>query len=215
VYASAQAYQQVNEDPQILHFAALSARFDLVWQAYVRGRTLVETHNRITCFCPALSEIFSRSKFIHLVRHPGDFARSGLRRGYYSPRVVHDGLWEPGDDDPVRQRWDEMTRIEKVAWLWNEVQSFAEDFKERLDEGRILTVRSEDLYSESETTRSVFRFLDVDNPLPVHRLTRLLRRPVNAQKTGNVPPYAQWPESDKASLRRWATQASTYGYDLR
>ena len=220
IYVSSQAYHKRDADPEILKFAALSARYDLVAAGYVRGRILVDTHPGMSYFSRALSQVFSKSKFIHLVRHPGDYARSVLGRKYYTEKCYTEGflldrLLVPAADDPVSRQWPRMSRIEKVAWLWNELQRFAEAFKPEVEEDRVLTVRCEDLFEKAETTHSVFEFLGVRQPLSAARVARLLRRPVNAQKTGNVPPYVQWPESDKASLRRWATQASTYGYDLR
>jgi hypothetical protein len=215
IYASSQAYQKRYEDPAALEFGALSARYDLVEGGYARGRIFVDTHPAMSYFSAALARVFRRSKFIHLVRHPGRFARSVLRRKYYTDELVHNGLLAPSLADPVRARWQEMSRIEKVAWLWNELQGFAEYFKSQVEEGRVLTVRSEDLFRNAETTRLVFEFLGVPQPLSDARLANLLRHPVNVQKNGKVRPFEEWSETEKGELRRWATHASTYGYDLR
>jgi hypothetical protein len=215
IYASTQAYQKRNGDPAIQELAALGARYDLVEGGYARGRVFVDTHPAMSYFCPGLARVFRRSRFIHLVRHPGQYARSVLRRDYFTDKLIHNGLLVPSPADPVRAGWHQMSRIEKVAWLWNELQGFAEAFKSQVDEGRVLTVRSEDLFGDVETTRCIFRFLGVPLPLSTGRLAGLLRHPVNVQKNGKMPRFDEWSESDKEALRRWATHASTYGYDLR
>lgn len=215
IYASSQAYQKRNGDPAVLELAALGARYELVEGGYVRGRIFVDTHPAMSYFCPALARVFRRSKFIHLVRHPGHYARSVLRRDYFTDELIHNGIVVPSPGDPVGARWHQMSRIEKVAWLWNELQGFAEAFKSRVEEDRVLTVRSEDLFACLETTRSIFQFLGVPQPLSPRRWENLLQRPVNVQKNGKMPPFDEWSESEKEALRRWATHASTYGYDLR
>jgi len=190
----------------------LSARFDLVERAYRRGRVLVESNNRLTLFAPALSHIFSKSKFIHLVRHPGDVARSLLRRDYYEDNKARDFRLEPRPGDPAGESWNRMSRIEKVAWFWNVIQSFAEDFKQEVGSDRVLTIRSEDLYTSTDAVRAIFRFLEVDASVSERRLAKMLRRPVNAQRTGNLPPFGDWSPADQDALWRHATMAPRYGY---
>ena len=215
IYASSQAYHMRNGDPAALEFAALGARYDLVELGYARGRVFVDTHPAMSYFAEALARVFRKSKFIHLVRHPGRFARSVLRRKYYTDELIHNGLLVPSLADPVRAQWPQMSRIEKVAWLWNELQGFAEHFKSLIEESRVLTVRSEDLFRNGETAGAIFRFLGVPQPLSDARLAGLLRHPVNVQKNGKVSPFEEWSESEKEQLRRRATHASTYDYDLR
>jgi len=108
-----------------------------------------------------------------------------------------------------------MSRIEKVAWFWNVIQSFAEDFKQEVGRDRVLTIRSEDLYTSTDTVRTIFRFLEVDVPVSERKLSKMLRRPVNAQRTGNLPPFGDWSPADQNALWRHATMAARYGYHCR
>jgi len=215
VAASVQAYMKINTDVEAVALAVLGARFDLLQEAWARGRMLVETNPRLTFFSPAVSRLFEKSKFIHLVRHPGDFARSILRRHYYTDEMIADFLLRPREDSPVHAQWAQMSRTEKVAWVWNEVQCFAESFKKEVGDDRVLTVRSEDLFSDVDTTCSVFEFLGVGVPLSRRKIARLIARPVNAKKGGTLSAFRSWPDEEKNALKRWLTIASEYGYDLK
>jgi len=204
------AYEAVDPTSETFALGVDMARYEMIRDAYLTERTFVETNNRITFLAPALERVYARAKFIHLVRHPAAVVRSGIRREYYSGRNPHDaGHLLPRDNTP----WDEMTQLERVAWLWNETNAFIERFKGRLDKDRIFFLRAEDLFRSAETAMDVFRFLDVSVP-SVHPIRRLLRRPVNVQHEGSFPEYAQWSVEEKGELSRWAHLAEKYGYEL-
>ena len=212
VFPAKLAYERWKKgDGEMCELAILSARYELIRDSFLRGNIYVETNNRLTFFAPQLASTFMQAKFIHLVRHPGAFVRSAIRRGYYSGR----GQWDEGRITPLDTtlEWEKMSEIEKNSWLWNETNEFIERFKEQVPQGRILTIKAEDLYSSPETTESVCRFLGVD-PLPRARIERALRKPVNVQRGGGFPRYTQWSEAQKAELRNYAKLAQEYDYAI-
>jgi hypothetical protein len=198
---------------EALKLAILAARFDLFFlDSFRRARIYVETNNRITLFAPGLAELLPYAKFIHLVRDPAGFVRSGMRRDYYKVGVVqHQRL-----DGSKLAYWNSFSRVEKIAWEWNEINTKIEQFKSAVDIRRVLTIRSESLYGEPSTIPRLFDFIGVENPFcgrPGERaLKKLLAHPVNAQKGGAFPPYPEWSESDKEALQRVAQLAEKYGY---
>lgn len=197
--------------PEALDLATLAARFELFVEAYRAGRTYVETNNRITFFAPALAHLLPNARFIHVVRHPGDFVRSGMRRGYYAPGVVqHQRLTPP--DFP---EWSSYSEVEKICWEWNEINSFIEHFKESVAADRVLTIRSEAMFREPDAMLAVLDFLGTgeDEEL-VTAITEGQFKPVNVQSKGSYPKYEQWPEADKVALRQIATLAPNYGYEV-
>ncbi len=201
-----------------LWLAVLAARFDVCFEeAFQRGRIYVETNNRISLFAPALGELLPNARFIHLVRNPADFVRSGMRRGYYAEGVVQHQRLRPKDN----QTYSEMSRLEKVAWEWNEINASIEAFKMRVPADRVMTINSESLFKGDPEgmVSTVWDFLDVPNPFVgqsgAKRLGRLLERPVNKQESGSFPKYPQWDDDKKESLRRVAKLANYYGYDLK
>jgi len=202
-----------NIDKDALEIAVLSARFDLFFlDTFRRGKIYVETNNRISFFAPGLAHLLPNAKFIHLVRNPADFVRSGMRRGYYQEGVVqHQRL--DGSNYP---HWNAFSRLEKVTWEWNEINRKIEDFKSKIENDRALTINSESLYEDPATTSKVYDFLAIENPFlsqsGSRRLAKILSKPVNKQEEGSFPKYSDWNEVDKKAFQRIATLAAKYGY---
>jgi hypothetical protein len=199
-----------------LEIAILAARFDSFFlDTFLRGKLYVETNNRISFFAPALAKLLPNAKFIHLVRNPADFVRSGMRRGYYHEGVVQHQRLNGSDYLP----WSSFSRLEKVAWEWNEINRKIEEFKTNVDVTRVLTINSESLYKDPATTFKIFKFIDTENPYLSQKgarmLAKMLSKPVNKQIQGTFPRYPDWSESDKKALRCIATLASKYGYSYQ
>jgi hypothetical protein len=205
------------EQPPIesLWIAVLAARFDLFFlEAFRRGRIYVETNNRISFFAPALAEMLPNAKFIHLVRHPADFVRSGMRRNYYKEGSIQHQRLQLLDND----KWNKMSRVEKISWEWNEINSAIEDFKNKCDQSRIMMIKSEDLFTQPELIGAIFTFINQPNPFqswPIERVrNKLINKPMNKQITGYFPKYSGWTAEDKLKLQSYATLSGRYGYTL-
>ncbi|MDZ7690395.1 MAG: hypothetical protein U5K69_04470 [Balneolaceae bacterium] len=113
------------DQPEIVSKIVDAARYEQIRNAWLLDKKYIETNNRITFFCYALSELFPKSQFIHLVRQPEAFITSGLARDWYSNSVLHDeGRIKPTDN--------ELQQVEKIAWLWNETNHFIEQFKREI-----------------------------------------------------------------------------------
>ncbi len=209
VYFSKLAYEAFHEDSETFRLGIDMARYELIREAFKWNQVYVETNNRITFFAPFLAEVFKRAKFIHLVRHPGDFVRTGIRRKWYTGKQSHDaGRIIPVDKS--KGNWNGMTQIEKIAWLWNETNQFIEDFKSTFkDPNRILFFKAEDLFSEPDTTLKIFEFLQVEPP-PETKIIKMIRDPVNKQVEGDFPAYDQWDFAQKEQLKKYAILYSKY-----
>jgi len=205
-----EAYRANRTDPKALREIIKACRFESICDEYLRRRTYVETNNAITFFAPQLATLFPRSKFIHLIRDPAAFARSGMRRGWYSGRVESDiGILRNLDD----ANWESYDRLTKIGWLWNETNRFIQDVSSTIEANRFLVLRSEDLFSGTETAVEIFSFLGAQPP-PVRKLKKVTSKKVNEQILGEFPPYKQWTPEQKASLRRFVSLHEAYGYKL-
>jgi len=213
IYSQRKAYEEGLEKFEAFKVAVIAARFELLADCAVRGRRYVETNCRITFFAPHLYELFPRARFVHLVRHPGDFVRSGVRRNYYEGRYADVGRIRPMSG-PAREAWSEMTIFERCAWLWNETNAYIERFKERRDPERISTLKAEDLFSDPAAALRICEQCRLPKPKE-SQIARWIRKPVNAQlDDGGLPPYRLWDEARKREVRRWAGLADRYGYQL-
>lgn len=197
-----------------LKLSFIAARFEFLLKAFTLNKIFVETNNRITFFAPAIADLCPNARFIHLIRHPADFVRSGMRRGYYDENIMQYQRLYPENDI----HWSQMSRLEKISWEWNEINSAIEDFKSHCDPNRILTIKSEELFNDIDTLDAIYDFIDINNPftrLSVKKIQKkFLSKPVNKQATGSFPKYKDWPEKDKESLRNYAPLAFKYNYKL-
>ncbi|HLR32400.1 MAG TPA: sulfotransferase [Fodinibius sp.] len=192
--------------------AFLAARYHMIQDAYMFKKQYVETNNRLTFFAPAIRDLMPESRFVHLVRHPGAFVRSGMRRGYYTSEYIVDyGKLRPTEQDEVFEEWESYSRIEKISWLWYRTNTLIEEFKKSCPE-RILTVKSEDLFTKpDEFVSRVLNF--VNEPVPDQINTDL--GPKNSQRSGAFPRYERWNNEDKKKLQAIAGKlAAEYEYSL-
>ena len=212
VYASKLAYIEGEKHFNCYKIAMICSRYKLVESCYIRKQIYIETNNHITFFARHVSEVFGKSKFIHLVRHPGEFVRAGIRRGYYIGHSYDVGRITPVNGDE-RQAWKSMSQIEKITWLWNETNKFIENFKQKVDTSRIFFARSEDLFKDPNVYLNIASFIGCDPPSE-KKIQKIIGKPVNVQKEGEFPTYSQWTEDKKDQLRRFALLADVYGYVL-
>lgn len=212
-YAQKAAYEEGLGKFETFKAIVSAARFELIADCAARGRRYVETNCRITFFAPHLYDLFPRARFVHLVRHPGNFVCSGVRREYYQGRYGDIGRIKP-NAGPATDAWTNMTAIERCAWLWNETNRYIEDFKADRDGRRILMLKAEDLFARPEATQNLCRFCQLPEPEET-RVRRWIKRPVNRQLDANgLPAYKLWDEARRSQVRRWATLAGQYKYEV-
>lgn len=213
VYSERRAYEEGLEEFDAYVTAIRVARFELLADAARRRQRYVETNYRITFFAPHLRELFSHARFVHLVRHPGTFARSGVRCDFYKGQYTDLGRIRP-TEGKAAAAWPEMSPIERCAWLWNETNQFIERFKSEGREKDVITIRSEELFSDPAATQAILEHCDLPRP-EAHRIERWIEKRVNRSKgDGPSEPYARWPEDRKDQVRRWVTLAEGYSYSV-
>jgi hypothetical protein len=202
---------ETNQDIKSIQIAYLNARYDLLKKAYLEECRYIETNNRNTFFIKALSELFPKSKFIHLVRHPGDFVRSGIRRKYYKGNEYDDSRLTPLVSEEAYNSWNEFSDIEKIGWLWNTTNNFIEKEKLHLTADRVLLIKSEDLFSKPDTYNKICKF--INEPTPKDSIIKsITKRPTNKQKQSSYPKWIDWSEQDKEELIKLTPLGNKYGY---
>lgn len=152
------AFENYKKNPDVVKAMFDTARYELIRNTFIEKKRYVETNNRISFFAFQLAELFPKAKFIHLVRNPSSFIKSGLARDWYSNHSIFDeGRISKGGND-----WNSKSPIEKIGWLWNETNSFIEEFKKQ-QEG-VHFVKAEDLFSSAEEQIKIFEFLELKKP---------------------------------------------------
>lgn len=178
--------------------------------SYKTERRYIETNNYITFFAPILIELFPDAKFVHLVRHPGEFVRSGIRRNYYTSANYDDIKRISPTSKNRNNNWNSLTQLEKVSWLWNETNLFIENFKEKHYEN-CFDFNFNNLSKESVI--SLLEFLNIDIQGKI--ISKSLIRKSNIQKQGAFPKYENWDENNKTDfLKICGELAQKYNYNL-
>ncbi len=213
IRVSKRAYEEISESPEIFFEVFKSAREEMVFEAAQRDKIFVETNNRITFFAPIIPQVYPNAVFIHLVRHPADFVRSGIRRNWYSGRHDHDiGRIIPVD--PVsKQKWENWSNIEKIGWLWNETNQFIENFTANITSENILFVKAEELFTNPEITKRIYEFLLLAD-FNMRTAQKQLRKPVNVQRKGSFPKLEDWRIEDRQKLAAVVPLAAKYSYHI-
>jgi hypothetical protein len=204
------AYEQYSQHPARFKEILRAARDEFIIAAYKHGKTYIETNNRITFFAYAIEQVYPKARFIHLIRHPGDFVRSGLSRGWYrnhSHDVGRIVKLEPVDT------WQSMSDIEKVAWLWNETNRYIEDFLREISDHDYIQVKAESMFEDPSVADALCHFIGVDDITP-QNITNMLSQKVNPQRKWEIGPYPTWSDDQKRQVRKRATLAGQYGYEL-
>lgn len=206
-------YQQTDWNPTTTERNLIN---ELIWlgrEQYFRysfktDKAIIETNNSITFFAPVLAEIFPQAKFVHLYRHPGDFVRSGIRRGWYNEdQSIGIKLLENENSND----WQKVNQLEKIAWLWNETNSFIERFKGSLSENRLYSFDFNQLNDES--VKNITEFLNIK--IPDHIIHKALLTKENVQIKGAFPQFSDWSEEQKQQLKNYcASLSKQYGYTL-
>ena len=165
-------------DPSNIEFtkgAFMAGRYEAIRDCQLQNLRYVETNNRLTFFAPAMAALFPNAKFIHLLRHPDSFVSSGIQRNWYTGKTITDeGRIAPGKDLGIERQQD------KIAWLWNATNAFIDDFKTGAGKNRTLTVRSEDLFSNTEEAERILNWLDFKADKT--SIQKVLNRPVNTSR---------------------------------
>lgn len=175
IYADRLAFEKGNQD--FLQGALIASRFQLISESMMRKKRFVETNHRATFFATSIVENFPNAKFIHLVRSPKAFLKSGMKLGFYKNRH--------NDYSRIRHQnikiWNEYEQYEKILWLWNETNSFIEDFKVNRGKTEVITVYSEELFVNPAVAKQVMDFCSSNYNLNIKKLRALMGKKVNAK----------------------------------
>lgn len=198
------------------------ARMELILETLIHHKIYIESNQCLTFFAPALKRIFQQAKFVHVIRHPGDFVRSAIRKGWHQ----NDSIWESGrvrhNDDVY---WSELDHVSRLAWVWRHTNCYIEEFKKKLPPEEFMTCRIEDLTADPRLPGELFSFVGVTPPpepeidhfqnLRVNEFRVGPDEPPNMRKVHNFPEYREWDERMKRSLADHTRElAARYEYTL-
>lgn len=199
-----------------------TARMESILEVFITEKIYVESNQCLTFFAPFIARLFKASRFVHVVRHPGDFVRSAIRKGWHK----NDSIWEAGrvkiQDEIV---WNEMDQVERLAWTWNTTNAYIESFRKTLTPQRFAFFKIEDLFNNTNEVSRMINFIG-GNQIPTDTIIKIQNTPINElmigpdeppnmKKVEHYPKYRNWDNLTKMKLRSYTnTLAEGYGYDL-
>ena len=199
-----------------------AVRMEMILEVFIKDNIYVESNQCLTFFAPVIARLFKRSKFVHLIRHPGDFIRSAIRKGWHK----NDSIWESGRVRMAdKNQWAKMDQIEKLSWLWMTTNSFIETFKEQIETKRVITLKFEDLVKNIKEVRELIKFIDAVD-IKAKKIKELQNRklnelyihpdePPNIKKVIDFPDYRKWNDDMKNKLKKYSEKLiKLYGYKL-
>ncbi|WPD24063.1 MAG: sulfotransferase domain-containing protein [Candidatus Electrothrix scaldis] len=192
-------------------------RDELIQQAVRKDKVYFETNNRLALLCRLLIIRYPKAKFIHLVRHPYDFVRSGMRRDYYNDHPWDFVRITPRPDDPIAEGWDSCSQLKKCAWLWTATNAHIDDFFCSIPENRRLFMRSENIFNNvGDSVEKVLSFIADGKNLPnAGKREKVLGMKLNLQTYGNFPKSGDWSPEERKMLQHYCgVLMKKYGYDF-
>lgn len=206
---SRMAYEGYEKNPILFQEILRVARDGYLLDAYRRNQTYVETNHRITFFAHAIRQVYPKARFIHLCRHPGDFVCSGIRRNWYSGNYYD--LCRPRMQDD--NTWKQMTKIEKLGWLWNETNQYIDSFLTTLDPPSLyLKVKAEEMFCDIDVGAGICAFTGAQ--ISRRAIASLHAKKINQQWTGSMLSYDRWKDEQKKQLQNYVPLSEEYDYVL-
>lgn len=201
---------------EILEAAVLTARQDLWSYAAAAHLGYVETSPQVTFLAPVLLKLMPHARFIHLLRDPRSVVRSAMRRQWYAGHRNDPFRIVPRLETEWAALWQQLTPLQKNAWMWQETNAWITHFMSTsLPKAQQLQVHSEDIFrGRPEVLQQLFEFACLPMA-PEHRISRILDKKLNAQRTGEFPHPDDWTEEMLRDLNEIAgVSARVLGYPL-
>ncbi len=208
---------------ELLKAIFLSARMELILDAFNKNVTYFESNQCLVFFASVINDVFPNARFIHIVRHPGDFTRSAIMKGWH----VNDTIWESGRIRILEcEKWQKLHSIQKLAWVWKSTNEFINNFLYKLSAERFLIIRFEDMVSQPEIIKKIFSFVGISETLQHDTITMFQKKKINEHKISiNEPPnmkklayfpkYQNWSSTDKQKLIKSIGKLhNNYNYNL-
>jgi len=177
--------------------------------------TYLETSPHVTFVARQLKELFPTSKFIHIIRHPADVVRSGMRRKWYGGNPTDVWRIEPESGSELASQWCALDALEKNIWSWAETNRWINQFLDEIPESDRMMMTSESLFEGEESTIEQF-FEFCGSPLKSRgKVERVLGRKLNSQETGGFPTAQNWSSSQRKRLVELAGDVmERFGYSV-
>jgi hypothetical protein len=191
-----------NVNDRIFAEAFLTARRERIRYALSFNKSYVETSPQLTFLAPAIRIAVPQARFIHVVREPKAFIRSGMRRGWYVSHPMDNTRLKPIIDSNSFKLWHQWKPFEKICWIWKETNLWIDQFLKSLPEEKKLFLHSEDIFNNKrEVIKKLFDFLNAQTPSD-KKIKKILSKKLNAQSSGDFQKSSAWNDEMHSAFHR-------------
>lgn len=176
----------------------------------------LETSPQVTFLAPYIAAGINNSRFIHVIRHPADVVRSGMRRRWYSGNAFDRWRLVPMPGTLEAESWPHWCAFRKNVWLWVETNRWITEFLSTMPNSSFIVLKSEELFSANEESIGTFyKFLGCGTP-PRRRIDAVIGKKLNAQRCGNFPKVEAWTSEQLEFLAHHAgSMMERFGYTVQ
>ncbi len=170
-------------------------------------RFYIESNGYLSSLIPVINVFYNNAKFVYIIRNGKDYVRS-----YYSKRPSNKGYYALSDESPMKGinsndflddrfygQWDNMSRFERVCWIWVKRNQMIES--SLTEDISWIKVRFEDIFSNGCTGLwEIIDFLDLRNQIKIDssETVKILADALNINKKYLLPKnFKDWPDDKK------------------
>ena len=171
-------------------------------------------------FIKTLPRVFPEAKLIFIHRDGRDFVRSAYTAEVPDPtpvgwsedgrpqtrieRFIAMGRLRPCPGDLLEVEWENLTPLEKNAWLWAETNRLILDGLDAWPSEAVLTVRFEELVADLDNQYvAIKRFLGLPE-IHTESFVKFARRKINPRKAYVLPHWRDWGEEATVAFWQYA-----------
>jgi hypothetical protein len=210
----------------------LAARDHICSEVHAAGLDYyIESNNNLGLLIPVMRGPFGRRKIIHVVRDGRDFVRSaysktvpsatsgGVKGLFLTDEDPRPRLQAPDfAEDPYGERWNRMSRFEKLCWLWVKLDGMI--CHAIAGDPMAITVKFEDIFDEGRGYRGLWdivEFLGLHARMTVgpERVHKLMSVKENRTERYLIPRWPEWTSVQMEQFQQIAGEhMGMHGYQL-
>jgi len=158
-------------------------RSRVMYEHQQKGLVYVEC-NGLKFYAHIIAQLMPNAKFFFVHRHPAEFVRSGIRRGWYKDHHWDSTRLTPREQDPAARHWNGWDQFEKICWLWHTTNAFFLEFLTTIKPERYVVLPFADIVAiNTNAWTALFDLAAIPRP-SVSQVDSVLNVKHNAQQTG-------------------------------